>query len=412
MLLLLLLLVVTAGGDGASAAAAVVTASGTGASTTPDGDSSRAMSSSSSSLAANAASAAKASSFLPPLRDESGRLIESQKVYVGGLDASVTEDHLFALFSQFGTLHRVHLQTDATTRTSKGYAFLSFRDPKVAHLAMRTMAGQVLAGRPLKTGWANQNQQTTASLAAGCSIVTSDRFPDHAGALAQKALLVLAQMTGGSSSASASCSGIASGIASGSVPTAAAAPSTVGSRSDPSPALALASMAEHELDKAMGLTGAAAAAVLAPGSTATATASTASSSSMPTVAEARASLAADVVARQLAAATAARSLFIGNPEHGPTRHLMVHNMYDKDEETEQGWEREIRDEFLEECSRFGTIEDVRVLHTEPGGKIRATFAAVEAAKNCAENLAGRWFDKRQLRVDYLQLEGARTTNDS
>ena len=318
-----------------------------------------------------------ASTFLPPLRDETGRLIESQKVYVGGLDPSVGEDHLRALFSRFGTLHGVHLQTDPATRASKGYAFLSFRDPKVSHLAIRTMAGKLLAGRPLKTGWANQNQQSAASIAAGCTVATSDRYPEDAPALAKEALSVLAQMTGG-----------------GVVPAAAEAPAVLAPAADPS---ALSAVAAQELDKAMGLSAGA-------GTTAGMVAQPAGLSGMPTVAEARASLAADVVARQLAAATAAKSSFIRG-RAAPTRHLMVHNMYDKDQETEAGWEKDIEEEFLGECSKFGTIERVTVLHDQPGGKIRATFADVGSARNCAENLAGRWFDQRQLTVDYLPGDG-------
>jgi len=185
---------------------------------------------------------------------------------------------------------------------------------------------------------------------------------------------------------------------------------------------AVSTMAEQELDKAMGLLPDASATVAASSiptipTVAQARASMAlggagSRSAMgSTVAEARASLAADMAARQLAAATSAaavaaatataKSSFIGNAGSGPTRHLLVHNMYDKDEETDPGWEVEIKEEFLDECSKFGTIEHAKVMHLEPGGKIHATFADTEGAKNCAENLAGRWFDKRQLRVDYM-----------
>ena len=38
---------------------------------------------------------------------------------------------------------------------------------------------------------------------------------------------------------------------------------------------------------------------------------------------------------------------------------------------------------------------------EVGGKIYASFETVEGAKACAENLAGRWFDKRQLKVEFV-----------
>ena len=328
-------------------------------------------------------------SFLPPLRDENGRLIESQRVYVGGLDPSIRQDHLYALFSPFGNLKKVQLQCLPNTQVSRGYAFLTFHDPKVSNLAIRTMAGQMLGGRPLKTGWANQNQRSPASIASGCTIVTSDQFPDNASELTQKALAVLAQMTGGSSMQPTPSASLA----------AASNP-----RRSPSNMTALTTKAEQELDKVMGLAG---------------TSTTASTQSIPTVAdarasmggtvaEARASLAADVAARQLAAATAvasaaaeAKSAFIGNTSNGPTCHLLVRNMFDKDEETDPGWEGEIKEDFLEECSKFGKIEHAKVMHLEPGGKIYATFSTIEDAKACAENLAGRWFDKRQLYVEYM-----------
>jgi RNA-binding protein 39 len=350
-------------------------------------------------------------SFLPPLRDENGRLIESQKVYVGGLDTSVREDHLYALFSQFGTLHKVQLQYHPNSQISRGYAFLTFRDPKVANLAIRTMAGQIVAGGALKTGWANQNQQSPASIASGCTIVTSDQFPEGASDLVQKALSVLAQMTGSTP------------VAAGPQPNFFAA-ATSNSGTGGSNPMSLATMAEQELDKAMGLAGTPTAPTTSVSNQGIPTVAEARASMAAggtgsmgaTVAEARASLAADVAARQLAAATSAaavaaaaetraapvaKSSLIGNTDNGPTPHLLVHNMYDKDEETEDGWEIEIKEEFLDECSKFGKIEHAKVMHKEPGGKIFATFVTLEGAKTCAENLAGRWFDKRQLRVDYM-----------
>jgi len=78
-----------------------------------------------------------------------GKRIESQKVYVGSIDRCVTQAQLYALFSQFGPLDKVLLQMDMTTGMSRGFAFLSFRDPKDANLAIQTMSGQMLAGRPL-----------------------------------------------------------------------------------------------------------------------------------------------------------------------------------------------------------------------------------------------------------------------
>ena len=75
--------------------------------------------------------------------------IEAQKVYIGSIDRNVTQAQLYSIFSQFGDLEKVTLQVDTATGMSKGFAFLCFKDPKVANLAIQAMSGQVLAGRPL-----------------------------------------------------------------------------------------------------------------------------------------------------------------------------------------------------------------------------------------------------------------------
>lgn len=85
----------------------------------------------------------------------------------------------------------------------------------------------------------------------------------------------------------------------------------------------------------------------------------------------------------------------------PSKNILVRNMFDKDEETEEGWEEDIKLDFEEESSKHGKIVAVKVMSKEVGGKIYASFETVEGAKACAENLAGRWFDKRQLKVEFV-----------
>lgn len=85
----------------------------------------------------------------------------------------------------------------------------------------------------------------------------------------------------------------------------------------------------------------------------------------------------------------------------PTQNILVHNMFDKDEETEKGWEEDIRLDFEEECAQYGKIERVVVMFDNPGGMIYASFDSVEGAMKCAKSVAGRWFDKRQLRVEFV-----------
>jgi RNA-binding protein 39 len=306
------------------------------------------------------------------LLDASGKQIESQKVYVGGLDPSVTDEHLFAIFSQFGQLEKVSMQMDPVTNASRGYAFLSFHDPKDAHLAIQTMANQVLAGRPLKTGWANQ-----ASSIPGVSVVTSDEFPPDGNERAQKAFAVVGRLMGVSSEASVN-------------------------------ATALSTTAEKAIDAAMGMGEATVDESAAPSGDKSS--GTESASAISTVADARADMAESIAAQESAVAAAAviaalnptvtATNLISGAEN-PTCHLLVHNMYDKNEETEQGWEKDIKEEFIEEVSKFGKVIQATVMHQEPGGKIYVSFETVDGAKACADNLAGRWFDKRQLRVDFV-----------
>jgi RNA-binding protein 23/39 len=232
-----------------------------------------------------------------------------------------------------------------------------------------------LAGRPMKTGWANQ-----VSTSAGVEIVTSDEFPADASVRTQRAYQVLAQLTIGVPVTSI-----------GQMLTTAAASSSF-STTNTTPATTAAYAPAFPQSYPSGGVG----------------------SRVPTVADARASLAAAAASGHLsmslpvaapAVATASTAVVpdptkIGGAEH-PTKTVLVHNMYNKDEETEPGWEKEIRDEFEEECSKFGKIQSVTVMSQEPGGKIYASFDSIEGAKSCASSLAGRWFDKRQLRVEFV-----------
>ena len=201
----------------------------------------------------------------------------------------------------------------------------------------------------MKTGWA-VNQIPSFP---GSEIVMSEEFPLDASQRTTNAYRVLAQLTMGVGLAH-----IRQGLVNGEASTAAAAP--------PPPVAA---------------------------------------SRVPTVADARASLAATVAkAAVVPTPPVVTTAATTNPmmdTKPPTRFILVHNMYDKDEETEPGWETEIKEEFEEECSQYGKISDVKVMSKEPGGKIYASFDTVDGAQKCASSIAGRWFNKRQLRVQFV-----------
>lgn len=81
--------------------------------------------------------------------DSRGKKVVIQNVYIGSIDRLVTQAQIQAIFSQFGPLKNMHLPLDPATGLHRGYAFLSYSDAKSANLAIKTMAGQSIAGRQL-----------------------------------------------------------------------------------------------------------------------------------------------------------------------------------------------------------------------------------------------------------------------
>jgi len=318
--------------------------------------------------------------------------VQAQSIYVGSIDRCVTQAQLYAIFSQFGTLDSpVGLQIDPTTGMSRGFAFLSFHDAKDANLAIQTMSGQKLAGRPLKTGWANH------SLAPGVEAVTSDEFPEDSAARIQKAHVVLTQLTGTGLMAMASTAQMVlkppTTVTSGTLMTTTTAIPTAAYNM---PNVQI--QAEAALNAALGL--------LPTGTT-----EESSSKEMATAAVTTSSSTATATATEPTTTTTTASPSSTAPVQDakeikgtPTLSILVHNMFDKDEETDEGWQDDIREDFVEECQKYGHIQKCLVKHQEPGGKIYAFFDSMDSAQNCALAMAGRWFDKRQLRVEYVTKE--------
>ena len=204
-----------------------------------------------------------------------------------------------------------------------------------------------------KTGWAN-----TQASATGIVEIKTDQFPDDANEKIQKVNEAMLQLTGtqlttiiGQVDPSAQSQLLAAGPA-----------GALGIM----PSEKLVSVADAALDAALGV--APAAAIVPP-----------TDASIPNINDAK------VVGRL----------------DNPTQHILVHNMFDKDEETEKGWEDDIKLDFEEECAQYGKIINVVVMSKEVGGKIYASFDSAEGATKCAKGLAGRWFDKRQLRAEFV-----------
>lgn len=203
-----------------------------------------------------------------------------------------------------------------------------------------------------KTGWANQPS------APGRDAVTSDEFPEDSALRIQKAHVVLTQLTGTGLMAMASL-GLATGASEtpGTIMETAAAGYSVPQATGDN----IATAAAAAVNAALGIT------VRVDGG------------------------------EGVCASESDPKEVVGVP----TRKILVRNVFDKDEETEEGWEEDIKEDFEEECGKHGAIRSVKVESEKPGGIILVGFENMEDAKACAKALAGRWFDKRQLRVEFV-----------
>jgi RNA-binding protein 39 len=214
-----------------------------------------------------------------------------------------------------------------------------------------------------KTGWANQQ-----SAAAGIVEVKTDEIPADANEKVEKANAALIQLTG---------TGLITVAQQGATAQALLSSGGAAAALGILPAQQVQSVAEAALEMALG--GAAPNVQPVPAVAVAPSVSTALIAPAPVVVD------ATVVGRS----------------DNPSQHILVHNMFDKDEETEPNWENDIKLDFEEECAQYGKMTSVVVMSKEVGGKIYASFESSRDAMNCAKNLAGRWFDKRQLRVEFV-----------
>jgi RNA recognition motif-containing protein len=71
------------------------------------------------------------------------------KLYVGSLPYSTTEQQLTELFSQHGTVQSAKVMTDRFTGQSRGFAFVEMATSEEAQKAIAALHGTELDGRTL-----------------------------------------------------------------------------------------------------------------------------------------------------------------------------------------------------------------------------------------------------------------------
>jgi len=82
-----------------------------------------------------------------------------QKLYVGGLPYSVTEEQLQELFSAHGTVESARVIADKYTWQSRGCGFVDRSSSGEAHQAIKALHGSQLSGRTLVVNEARPQEQ-------------------------------------------------------------------------------------------------------------------------------------------------------------------------------------------------------------------------------------------------------------
>lgn len=87
----------------------------------------------------------------------------NNKLYVGSLPYSSTEDELRELFEAFGPVESVSIISDKFTGQSKGFGFVVMKSAEDAKRAIEGMNGKALNGRTLIVNEARPEQRRDRS---------------------------------------------------------------------------------------------------------------------------------------------------------------------------------------------------------------------------------------------------------
>lgn len=74
---------------------------------------------------------------------------EKNKLYVGNLPYSVTDEALAKLFDSFGEVQEAKVISDKFSGRSKGFGFVTMADEKMAEKAIAEMNGKDVEGRSI-----------------------------------------------------------------------------------------------------------------------------------------------------------------------------------------------------------------------------------------------------------------------
>ena len=82
----------------------------------------------------------------------------SNKLYVGNLPFTTTEDELRTVFQRHGSVDSVNVITDRETGRARGFAFVEMSEPSAAQDAIKALDGTDMGGRSLRVNEAQDKR--------------------------------------------------------------------------------------------------------------------------------------------------------------------------------------------------------------------------------------------------------------
>ncbi|MCO5547692.1 hypothetical protein L7F22_001143 [Adiantum nelumboides] len=266
----------------------------------------------------------------------------ARRLYVGNLHYNITDVQLRQVFEPFGTVEFVQLPTEPETGQSKGYAFIQFARLEDARSAQTSLNGTLhLAGRVIKVLPVTEQMNMQEP-----GLVTGELDDDEGGGLtltAQSRTLLMQKLDRSGTSTSVTSLNSA---AFGNLPLATSV--TVNTQAS--------LVGSTLLSGVVGLSN-----------------------------------------TGLAASAAAAS--IGSP----TECLLLKNMFDPTTETEADFDLDIKDEVMQECSKFGAVKHIHV-DKMSAGHVYIRFDMLSAAISAQHALHGRWFAGKMITVTFLTIQ--------